>query len=197
MKQGSAWWRYFPSPSPWFHSTQQSMVILLGRHSPRKSYLRKGTPPIPHKLCRLGVPKSKSVPRVGYFRVQQVAQEPSEQHFCGVLLVSASPFLSIKIHMWLDLSGADQLSQELRRLHGGGGGGSGEKTAIAEMEKEKKSWSLARDPIVHLVTGKMFIEYLLCAAHHIWHSWFFVPTVWEISSFLYQSFYECKPFSLF
>lgn len=89
-----------------------------------------------------------------------MTQESSGQRFGAVPPVTASPFLPTKTHRGRP-SGADQLSQELMRMHGS----LGEGTAATAME-EGQRWSLAHRPIMHLATGHMFVEYLLCATFH-------------------------------
>lgn len=61
--------------------------------------------------------------------------------------------------MWDWTSGADQLSQELRRLHGGRDGGN----RNCRDGKRGKVLVTNHHLIVHLVTGWMFTESLICA----------------------------------
>ena len=141
------------------------MVIPLGRHSPRESLAYESDPAQSpnQRVYRLGLPKSKSIPTVGHLSVQQMAQDSSGQRFWGSHL-SQHLLSSLSRLMGDGTSGANQLSKELRRLHGSGR--SGEKNSNCRDGIRGKMLVINHQLIVHLVTGYMFIEYLLCAAHH-------------------------------
>lgn len=124
MKQGSAWWRYCPSPSPRFHSAQERVVILLGWHSPweREFYERDPTQ-LPNQSVQTGVAKVKVRSEAG----RRKPQESPGQHFCGGPTCLSISFPACKRDC---ASGAEGLNWEPRRVQGT----MGEMRATTEMK---------------------------------------------------------------